>query len=77
MIYTATIRNGLGTEILAQQTFASIKAAKGFVRAEFTPSSIKAAVIADNEFPTRHLRAWARHGKIFWGGDCPESWRRA
>ena len=83
MTYTATIHDDLGTKTLAEQTFASIKAAKGFVRDELganhpvAADSSKAAVIADNEFPTRHLRAWVRFGKICWGGDCPKSWQRA
>ena len=80
MTYTATILNTAGTETLAQQTFASIKKAKAFVRAELgadhpvAADSGKAAVIADNE---SHLRAWVRFGKISWGGDCPASWYRA
>ncbi len=78
--YTAIIQDSLGTTILAEQTFASIKKAKAFVRAELradhavAADSSKAAVIADNAFPTRHLRVWVRFGKICWGGDCPRSW---
>lgn len=83
MTYTATIHDDIGTKTLAQQTFASIKAAKSFVRAELgadhavAADSSKAAIIADNEFPTRHLLVWVRFGKICWGGDCPASWYRA
>lgn len=83
MTYTATIHDDLGTKTLAQQTFASVKKAKAFVRAELgadhvvAADSSKAAVIADNEFPTRHLRVWVRFGEISWGGDCPASWYRA
>jgi hypothetical protein len=80
MTYTATIHDDLGTKTLAQQTFASVKKAKAFARAELgadhavAADSSKAAVISDNE---SHLRAWVRFGKISWGGDCPESWYRA
>lgn len=84
MSYTAAIHDALGTVTLDRQTFGSIKKAKAFVRAELYnlgPSapadSGKAAVIVDDEYQTRHIKAWVRFGKIAWSGDCPERWFRA
>lgn len=82
MTYTATIQDNLGTKALAEQTFSSVKKAKAFVRAELgadhpvAADSGKAAIVSDDELPTRHLKAWVRFGKITWGGDCPAGWYR-
>jgi hypothetical protein len=73
MTYTATAATI--TQSIAAESFTSLRAAKAYARK--TVGDGVDVVIIDDEFPTRHIKAFLRKGEINWGGDCPPAWYRA
>lgn len=72
MTYTATITDALETRTIDVQTFKSLKKAKEFVRTRV--DSDHSAIIGDDEFKTRYIKARWYFGKFDWTGNAPENW---